>query len=66
MTTRQIEFVKNTWGIVASLDAVVVGQLFYNRLFEIAPDVKPMFRNPIEEQSRKLISMIALCYSQTG
>ena len=59
MTTRQIQLVKNTWGIVASLDPVVVGNLFYNRLFEIAPEVKPMFRAPVEEQSKKLISMIA-------
>jgi len=59
MTTKQIELVKNTWAIVASLDAVVVGNLFYNRLFEIAPELKAMFRAPVEEQSKKLISMIA-------
>ena len=59
MTTKQIELVKSTWVIVALLDPVVVGQLFYNRLFEIAPQVKPMFRSPIEGQSKKLVSMIA-------
>ena len=59
MTTKQIEIVKRTWNIVASLDAVVVGALFYSRLFEIAPEVKHMFRNSTESQSKKLISMIA-------
>jgi hemoglobin-like flavoprotein len=58
MTTKQIELVKSTWAIVATIDAVAVGNLFYNRLFEIAPQVKHMFRNPMEEQSKKLISMI--------
>ena len=58
MTTRQTELIKSTWSIVAAMDPVVVGSLFYNRLFEIAPQVRPMFRNPIDEQSRKLLAMI--------
>ncbi|HEX8677733.1 MAG TPA: globin family protein [Segetibacter sp.] len=58
MTTKEIELVKNTWAIVSRLDAVATGNLFYNRLFVIAPKVKPLFTKPMEEQSRKLISMI--------
>lgn len=58
MTQRQIELVKSTWSMAASLDPIVVGGLFYNRLFEIAPQVKPMFRNPIPEQSKKLLAMV--------
>jgi hemoglobin-like flavoprotein len=34
--------------------------LFYGRLFEIAPDVKPMFTGDMEEQGRKLMKMLAL------
>ena len=44
--------------MVATIDPVTVGGLFYNRLFEIAPQLKPMFRNPIPEQSKKLLAMI--------
>ena len=58
MTNQQIEAVKNSWEKVAGLDPVVVGGLFYNRLFEAAPQVKPMFNASVPEQSRKLISMI--------
>ena len=44
--------------MVASIDPVTVGGLFYNRLFEIAPQLKHMFRNPMPEQSKKLLAMI--------
>ena len=58
MTNKQIDLVKQSWAIVATIDPVTVGGLFYNRLFEIAPQVKPMFRNPMPEQSKKLLAMI--------
>jgi hemoglobin-like flavoprotein len=58
MTPQQIQHVKTTWGMVASLDAETVGQLFYGRLFLIAPQIRPMFRAPIPEQSKKLLTMI--------
>jgi hemoglobin-like flavoprotein len=60
MTSQQIELVKSSWSKVALIPTEAVGDLFYNRLFEIAPEVKPMFKNiSIEEQSRKLLSMLA-------
>ncbi len=58
MTQKQIETVKSTWYMVAAMDQVTVGGLFYNRLFEIAPEVKHLFHNPIPEQSRKLLAML--------
>jgi nitric oxide dioxygenase len=58
MTTQQIQHVKSTWAMVATLDAEMVGGLFYNRLFEIAPQIRPMFRAPMPEQSKKLLAMI--------
>lgn len=58
MTTPQITLVKQTWSAVATLDPVTVGSLFYNRLFEIAPEVRPMFRGEIPEQSKKRLMML--------
>jgi nitric oxide dioxygenase len=34
-------------------------KLFYGRLFELAPGVRPLFRTGMEEQSRKLLEMLA-------
>lgn len=59
MTTQQIQLIKSSWSSVAALDQQTVGSLFYNRLFEIAPEVKPMFRGSMPEQSKKLLTMLA-------
>lgn len=65
MTTKQIELVKNSWQLVSAMDTLTVGNLFYNRLFQIAPEVKPMFsRISMDDQSRKLLSMISYVISK--
>ena len=35
------------------------GALFYGRLFEIAPEVKPLFEGDMQEQGRKLMATLA-------
>lgn len=59
MTPRQIELVQETWGKVAP-NAEQVAVLFYGRLFEIAPEVKPLFKGDMAEQGRKLMQMLAV------
>ena len=60
MSQNNIILVKNSWALVAQLEMEVVGGLFYNRLFEIMPSVKPMFsRTPMPEQSKKLLTMLS-------
>ena len=60
MSQNSIALVKNSWAIVAQLEMEVVGGLFYNRLFEIMPSVKPMFsKTPMPEQSKKLLTMLS-------
>ena len=60
MSQYIIALVKNSWAIVAQLEMEVVGGLFYNRLFEIMPSVKPMFsKTPMPEQSKKLLTMLS-------
>jgi hemoglobin-like flavoprotein len=64
MTNRQISIVRSTWDAVSTLDPVMVGELFYQKLFELSPEVRPMFRNPMPEQSRKLLAMIGYVISK--
>jgi nitric oxide dioxygenase len=60
MTQNKIRLVKNSWAMVAQLEMETVGGLFYNRLFEIMPEVKPMFsKTPLPEQSKKLLTMLS-------
>lgn len=58
MTNEQTQIILDTWAAVSKIDDETVGNLFYNRLFEIAPGVRPMFRSPMPEQSKKLMAML--------
>jgi hemoglobin-like flavoprotein len=59
MTNSEILLVKTSWIHVSAIDAETVGTLFYNRLFELRPDLRHMFnRSTMAEQSRKLLSML--------
>lgn len=65
MTSHNINLVQKSWQLVAKIDAETVGALFYNRLFEIMPEVKPMFsRTPLPEQSKKLLGMLTYVISK--
>ncbi|MBX9843119.1 MAG: hemin receptor [Xanthobacteraceae bacterium] len=59
MTPGQAQIIKLTFAQVMR-DKDAVGRLFYDRLFTIAPEVKPLFKGDIAEQSRKLMDTLAL------
>jgi hemoglobin-like flavoprotein len=63
MTERQILLVKNSWSLVA-LKSDEAGQLFYGRLFEVAPGVRHLFKGEPKEQARKLMSMLTVVISK--
>src|SRR5688500_12780975 len=59
MTPEQVQLIKLTFAhAVANKDQI--GGLFYERLFAIAPEVKPLFKGDMEAQSRKLMDTLAL------
>lgn len=58
MTPQQIELVQTSFKKVVPI-AGTAADLFYERLFEIAPDVRPMFPQDMKEQKTKLIAMLA-------
>lgn len=58
MNTHQINLVKESWLSVTAIDQLVVGNLFYTRLFDLDPQLRPLFRSPLPEQSKKLLTML--------
>ena len=58
-TDREIELVRSTWA-AASADPDAAAALFYGKLFEAAPGVKPLFSSDMKEQGRKLMQMIGV------
>ena len=59
MQTEQKELIRSTFAQVAPI-ADQAAALFYGRLFELAPEVKPLFKHNMEEQGRKLMQMIGV------
>lgn len=58
MTPAQIQLVQDSFAKVAPI-APVAADLFYARLFEIDPTLKPLFKGDLKRQGAMLMSMIA-------
>jgi hemoglobin-like flavoprotein len=57
MTPEQAVLVKNSWAMVTPI-ADKAAELFYGKLFELDPELKPLFKGDMTEQGRKLMTMI--------
>jgi hemoglobin-like flavoprotein len=57
MTPEKIELVQTSFKKVVPI-AATAADLFYDRLFEIAPEVRPMFPQDMKEQKVKLMAML--------
>ena len=58
MTPAQIQLVQTSFAKVAPI-ATAAADLFYARLFEIDPSLKPLFKGDLKRQGQMLMSMIA-------
>jgi nitric oxide dioxygenase len=57
MTPNQIKLVQTSFAQVAPI-AATAADLFYGRLFEVAPQVRAMFPDDLSEQKKKLMAML--------
>lgn len=58
LTTQQISLVQESFArVLPHTEAVATD--FYNRLFDLAPDTRPLFRNDMVMQGEKLFLMLA-------
>jgi hemoglobin-like flavoprotein len=65
MTPDQVKAIQESFAKVVPISQQAAA-LFYGRLFEIAPAVKPLFRGDMEEQGRKLMAMLAAVVNGLG
>src|SRR5215203_6059743 len=59
MTPEDVDLVQTTFERVRPI-AAVAADMFYGRLFEIAPEVRPLFKGDMAEQGRKLMATLAV------
>jgi hemoglobin-like flavoprotein len=57
MTPENIALVKDSWRQVMPIQDTAA-RLFYGRLFELDPSLRPLFKGDMAEQGRKLMTMI--------
>ena len=65
MTPDEIKSIQESFAKVAPI-ADRAAALFYGRLFEIAPEVKPLFRSDMTEQGRKLMKTLTVVVNGLG
>jgi hemoglobin-like flavoprotein len=59
MTPRQVALVRQSWMQLQPV-ADEAARMFYARLFETDPALRPLFRSDLAEQGRKLMGMLAV------
>ena len=60
ITEKQITLVKKSWGLLRNVDPVLLGDVFYRKLFIDDPALKSLFHSSREEQAKKLVEMLSL------
>lgn len=57
ITEKEIDLVQESWEKCVPI-AETAAELFYGKLFELDPSVKPLFKGDMKEQGKKLMTMI--------
>lgn len=59
MTPSQIDLIQDSFRKVVPI-ADTAAALFYGRLFEISPEVKPLFKGDMTQQGKKLMATLGI------
>lgn len=59
MTTAEIKCIRKTFQLMEGKTDLVAA-LFYNRLFQLDPSLRPLFRGDMNEQGKKLMGTMAV------
>jgi hemoglobin-like flavoprotein len=65
LTAEDVMLVRTSFARVAPIKDVAA-DLFYERLFEVAPQVRSLFPDDLAEQKRKLMAMLAMAVGALG
>jgi EAL domain-containing protein (putative c-di-GMP-specific phosphodiesterase class I)/hemoglobin-like flavoprotein len=60
LTARDIMLVRTSFSLIVPIQDTLAS-LFYDRLFVIAPELRPLFRDDLGRQKRKLMNLLTTC-----
>ena len=58
LTKKEIVLIKKSWSLLGKVDPVIVGDVFYSKLFFDNPELRKMFPEDMESQYRKFVDML--------
>jgi hemoglobin-like flavoprotein len=58
LTKKETALIKKSWGLLRKIDPIVLGDIFYSKLFFDNPELRKMFPEDMEGQYRKLLDML--------
>ena len=64
LSEKQIAIVKKSWRLLRDIDPALLGDVFYNRLFMAHPELRSLFKGPLEAQYKKFIDTLSFLVSQ--
>ncbi|GAB3558129.1 globin domain-containing protein [Spirosoma fluminis] len=64
LSEKQIATVKKSWRLLRDIDPALLGDVFYSRLFMAHPELRPLFKGPLEAQYKKFIDTLSFLVSQ--
>jgi hemoglobin-like flavoprotein len=59
VSPQQVDIVQKTWRLVQPIGDTAA-ELFYGKLFSLAPEVRPLFKNDLRDQGRNFTAMISV------
>lgn len=63
MTEQQIQLMQQSWSRVLPM-AKEAGLIFYDKLFALAPELRPLFAQDISPQANKLVTILGYVVSK--
>jgi len=58
LTKNETALIKKSWGLLRKIDPIVLGDVFYSKLFLDNPELRKLFPQDMEGQYRKLLDML--------
>ena len=58
LTKKETALIKKSWGLLRKIDPVLLGDVFYSKLFFDNPELRKMFPENMEGQYRKILDML--------
>ncbi|GAB3945127.1 globin family protein [Spirosoma harenae] len=64
LSENQLSIIKKSWRLLRDIDPALLGDVFYSRLFMAHPELRPLFKGPLDVQYKKFIDTLSFLVSQ--